>query len=369
MATFGQGIPRVPVAPDAGHRLGIGVIGVGSIASSHLQAYAANPHVRLVAVHDALPERAREKAAAFGVERVHDELADLLGDPEVEAVSICTWNDSHARLAVAALEAGKDVLLEKPLSMTLAQAEEVAAAVERTGRRLQVGFVRRFGQNTQVLKRFVDAGELGPIYHARAVNVRRLGNPGGWFADSARSGGGPLIDIGVHVLDLCWYLMGTPRAVTVSGTVSTRLGNRANITNLSRYTVADYNPELSDVEDLAAALIRFDNGATLILETAYSLHATEDRLEVAVFGERGGAELEPALRIVTERHDTVLNTTPQIDDPTFDFARGFQAEIDHFVALCRGEAQDVAPVQHGVEMMRMLEAVYRSAAAGHEIQL
>lgn len=369
MASFGLGIPRVAVVDDGVPGLGVGVIGAGSIATMHLQSYAANPHVRLVGVHDAVPERAREKAATFGVERVHDDLADLFGDPDVDAVSICTWNDSHARLAVAALEAGKDVLLEKPLSMTVAQAEDVAAAVERTGRRLQVGFVRRFGQNAQVLKRFVDAGELGPVYHARATNVRRIGNPGGWFADTARSGGGPLIDIGVHVLDLCWYLMGTPRAVTVSGTVAVRLGNRANIVNLSRYTAADYDPERSDVEDLAAALIRFDNGASLILETSYSLHAAQDRLEVAVFGERGGAELEPSLRIVTERHDTVLNTTPQIDDPTFDFARGFQAEVDHFVALCRGLAEDVAPVQHGVEMMRILEAVYRSAATGREVEL
>ncbi|MEU7865143.1 Gfo/Idh/MocA family oxidoreductase, partial [Nonomuraea sp. NPDC049141] len=288
---------------------------------------------------------------------------------EIDAVSICTWNDSHAEIATAALDAGKHVLVEKPLSRTAGETEALVEAVERSGRHLEVGFVRRFGANAKVLKSFVDSGLLGDVYHARATNIRRLGNPGGWFADHKRSGGGPLIDIGVHVLDLCWYFMGTPRAVTVSAVTHARLGNRANVTSLSRYKVADYDPTRSDVEDFAAAFIRFDNGASLTLETSYSLHALEDRLEVAVFGERGGAELEPQLRIATEMHDTVLNVGPQIDHLSFDFAEGFANEIAHFVALCLGEAEQVAPVSHGTEIMRMLDGIYESARAGHEIRL
>lgn len=350
-------------------RLGIGVIGVGSIADMHLGAYAANPAVRLVGTYDIDADRNRAKAETFGVARAHGSLEDLLADPEIDAVSVCTWNNSHAELAVAALEAGKHVLVEKPLSRTVAEAEAIADAVRRTGRLLQVGFVRRFGANTQVLKSFVDGGTLGEIYHARATNIRRIGNPGGWFADSARSGGGPLIDIGVHVLDLCWYLMGTPRATTVSAVTHNRLGNRANVTSLSRYKVADYDPTLSDVEDLATALVRFENGASLLLETSYSVHAPEDRLEVAVFGDRGGAELEPRLRIVTEQHDTVLNIDPQIDHLSFDFEEGFANEVAHFVALCLGEAEEVAPVGHGLEVMRMLGGVYESAALGREVSL
>ncbi|MFI6228484.1 Gfo/Idh/MocA family protein [Micromonospora echinospora] len=350
-------------------RLGVGVIGVGSIADMHLAAYAANPRVRLVGVYDLNAERGAQKAAAFDVSRVHPTLDSLLADPEIDAVSICTWNDSHAEIATAALDAGKHVLVEKPLSRTVAEAEALVAAVERNDRHLEVGFVRRFGANARVLKSFVDDGMLGHVYHARATNIRRLGNPGGWFADSQRSGGGPLIDIGVHVLDLCWYFMGTPRAVTVSAVTHSPLGNRANVTSLSRYKVADYDPSRSDVEDFAAALVRFDNGASLTLETSYSLHALEDRLEVAVFGDRGGAELEPKLRIATERADTVLNVDPQIDHLSFDFAEGFATEIAHFVALCLGEAEQVAPVWHGAEVMRMLSGVYESARTGREIRL
>ena len=296
-------------------------------------------------------------------------LDSLLADPDIDAVSICTWNDSHAEIATAALDAGKHVLVEKPLSRTVGEAEALVEAVGRNDRHLQVGFVRRFGSNARTLKSFVDAGMLGHIYHARATNIRRLGNPGGWFADHARSGGGPLIDIGVHVLDLCWYFMGTPRATTVSAVTHAPLGNRANVTSLSRYKVADYDPAQSDVEDFAAAIVRFENGASLTLETSYSLHALEDRLEVAVFGERGGAELEPKLRIATEMHDTILNIGPEIDHLSFDFAEGFATEIAHFVALCLGEAEEVAPVSHGAEVMRMLGGIYESARTGREVRL
>ena len=350
-------------------RLRVGVIGAGSIANMHLKSYVNNPDVTLVAIHDINEERAAEVAARYGAARSYGTLAGILEDPGVDAVSICSWNDSHAELAIAALEAGKHVLVEKPLSKTVAEAEAVEEAVRRTGKTLQVGFVRRFSSNARTLKTFVDAGELGQIYYAKAVNIRRIGNPGGWFADSARSGGGPLIDIGVHVLDLCWYLMGCPKAVTVSGTTYSRLGNRANVTSLARYKVADYDPLKSDVEDMATAFIRFENGASLTLETSYSLHASKDELSVSVYGDHGGAELEPRLRMVSERHDTVLNIEPQTDLLSFDFDEGFQNEIDHFVAVCLGEAEEIAPVEQGVEMMRMLTAIYASAKLGREITL
>ncbi|MET3948565.1 putative dehydrogenase [Arthrobacter sp. UYCu512] len=350
-------------------RIGIGVIGAGSISAMHLQSYAANPDVELVAIYDLNLARAQHQAAKFGVANAYATLEELLADSAVHAVSICTWNNSHAELAIAALEAGKNVLVEKPLSKTVAEAEMLAAAVSRTGKLLQVGFVRRFSSNAKLLRQFIDAGDLGEIYYAKASNIRRIGNPGGWFADGERAGGGPLIDIGVHVLDLCWFMMGSPKPVTVSGNTYHRLGNRANITNLERYKVSDYDPDKNDVEDLANALIRFENGASLYLETSYSLHALEDELLVGVYGEKGGAELEPSLRFTLESHDTVINVVPQVDLLTFNFDEGFQNEINHFVSLCRGEAEEIAPVSQGVEIMRMLSAIYESAALGREVAL
>ncbi len=349
--------------------LKVGVIGTGGIAGLHLQAYADNPRVEIVAVADMNAERAKTVADQWGATSAYSDPADLLADPDLQAVSICTWNDSHASFAIAAIEAGKHVLVEKPMSRTYAEAVEVERVVDAHDRVLQVGFVRRHSANCRVLKSFIDAGELGDIYYAKASVIRRMGNPGGWFADKAISGGGPLIDIGVHVIDLAWYLMGSPRVVTVSANSYAKLGNRSHITTMPRYKVADYDPTKNDVEDMVNAVVRFDNGASLLVDASYSLHAVQDSLSVSVFGDQGGAELEPSLRIATERHQTVLNVTPQLSSSTFDLTEGFASEIENFVASCLGEAQSVAPAWHGAEIMKMLDAVYESARLGREVTL
>jgi predicted dehydrogenase len=350
-------------------RVNIGVIGTGSIAQFHLDAYAGNPRADIVAVSDLNLDRARSAAEKYGVPRVYGDPAELLADPEVHAVSICTWNDTHVPLALAALQAGKHVLVEKPMSRTHAEALEVQRAAEQSGRIVQVGFVRRHSPNAQVLKTFVDGGDLGEIYYAKASVIRRVGNPGGWFADKAVAGGGPLIDVGVHVVDLCWYLMGSPRAVAVSANSYSRLGNRANITTMPRYQVSDYDPNTNSVEDLVNALVRFENGASLFVEASYSLHAVRDSIGVSVFGDRGGAELEPELAIATEKYGSVVNVTPQISSPSFELERGFANEIGNFVDAIQGRAASVAPVAHGVEITRILEGIYASAEAGREIEI
>ncbi|WP_426449409.1 Gfo/Idh/MocA family protein [Paenibacillus sp. S-38] len=345
----------------------IGVIGAGSISEAHLSAYVQNPHVELVAVCDQKEDRATAAAARFKAHRVYTDYRELLADREIDAVSICTWNDTHGEISIAALEAGKHVLCEKPLCTTVEKALEVEAAVRRTGRLLQVGFVRRYGTNTKVLRRFIDAGDLGEIYYAKASYLRRLGNPGGWFADRERSGGGPLLDIGVHVIDLCWFLMGRPKVKSVTGNVYTKLGNRSNVENLSFYQAADYDAALNTVEDMANALIRFENGASLMVDVSFTLHAKQDEVTVKLYGDRGGAEVEPELCIVTERHDTILNAAPQIDERTFDFMGGFRSEIDYFVECCLGRAELIAPVEDGVELTKIVSAIYESAAKGSEV--
>lgn len=347
----------------------IGLIGCGSISDSHLQAYAANPQVKLTAVCDLNEKRARRTAKQYGIDGVHTDYRQLLADPNIDAVSICTWNNSHAEISIEALRAGKNVLCEKPLCKTVDEALAIRQAVEETGRVLQVGYVRRHAANIEVLKRFIDAGDLGDLYYAKASLIRRLGNPGGWFADEERSGGGPLIDIGVHVIDLCWYLMGKPAPVSVSGNTYRKLGNRSNIENFSYYQAADFDPSLNTVEDMANALIRFENGASLMVDVSFSLHARKDSAQIAVFGERGGAEIEPALSIVTEQHNTILNIDPQLTTPGFDFVDSFKREINHFVDLCQGKGENLCPVDDGVAMIRLLNAIYRSAEEGREIRL
>jgi predicted dehydrogenase len=350
-------------------RVRIGVIGTGSIAQFHLDAYAKNPEVELVAVSDLNLDRARAAAEKFGARRAYGDPNELLADPEIDAVSICTWNDSHALWAIAAITAGKHVLVEKPMSRTYEEASALQQAAEASDRILQVGFVRRHSPNAMVLKTFIDNGDLGQIYYAKASVIRRAGNPGGWFADKTISGGGPLIDVGVHVVDLCWYLMGSPKAVAVSANLYRHLGNRSHITTMPRYLVSDYDPTTNTVEDMVNALVRFENGASMLVEASYSLHATKDSIGVSVYGDEGGADLEPELQVATERYGSVVNLIPQISSPTFELEPAFANEIANFVDTIRGKAQSIAPVSHGAEITKILESIYASAEAGREILL
>lgn len=343
------------------------VVGAGSIATAHLDAYAAEADAELVAVVDRHPERAAVLAGRYGIPEVYTSLPAALEDERVQAVSVCTANESHAELAVVALSAGRHVLVEKPLATTVPDAVAIQDAARRSGTVVQVGFVRRFSGNVVTLKRFVDAGDLGEIYYGRASNLRRAGHPGGWYGARERSGGGPLIDIGSHVLDLCWYLMGRPEPLTVTGNTYARLGERGGL-GPRRYRATDAG-STSSVEDLANASIRFVNGASLLLDASYSLHAPEDRLSVSIHGESGGADVEPELRLATERHGTMLNLVPQIDHRTFDLVEGFRGEISNFVQACLGREDVLAPVQDGVQVTRMVAGVYASAAAGHEVRL
>lgn len=347
--------------------LGVAVVGAGSIAAAHLDGYAATEDAEVLAICDRHPERAAALASRFGVGSVHPSLTSALADDRIGAVSICTANDTHADLAVEALQAGRHVLIEKPLSTTLESALRVEEAATTAGAVVQVGFVRRFSGNVRTLQSFVAAGDLGEIYYARAANLRRAGHPGGWYGDQDRSGGGPLIDIGSHVLDLCWYLMGRPEPVTVSGNTYRRLGERPGV-GPRRYRAADTG-RLGSVEDLANALVRFDNGASLLLETSYSLHAPADELRVSVHGELGGADVEPELQISTEQHGTLVNLVPQIDSRSFDVADGFRAEVANFVRACLGREPALAPVHDGVQVTRMVTAIYASAAQGAELTL
>src|SRR5690625_2029311 len=349
--------------------LKVGVIGVGSISHNHIKPYLQNDNVELVALCDLNEQRLQEKGEKYGVTTLYTKHEELLENKDIDAVSICTWNNSHADIAIAALEADKHVLVEKPLSMTVEEALAVEEAAKRTGKTLQVGFVRRHGSNTKILKQFIDQDDLGELYYAKASILRRLGNPGGWFSDISKSGGGPLIDLGVHMIDLSWYLMGRPRPVSVSGNTYKKLGNRSHIENLSFYQAADYDPTHNDVEDLTNALIRFENGASLFVDVSFSLQIKEEETRAQLFGVKGGAEIEPELAIVTEKHNTILNVTPQIDHLGFHFEKAFTNEINHFIETIQTGGTSITPVEDGVELMRIIRAIYESAETGKEIYL
>ncbi|MEK3779105.1 Gfo/Idh/MocA family protein [Paenibacillus sp. FSL R5-0810] len=349
--------------------INVGVIGTGSISAMHLQSYQKHANANLLAVCDLNEERARLAAEKYGATKVFTDYRELLADPEIDAVSICTWNNTHAEISIAALNAGKHVLVEKPLCRTVEEALRVQEAVKSSGKLLQVGFVRRYDPNAQMLREFADKGEFGEIYFAKASSIRRLGNPGGWFSDIERSGGGPLIDIGVHVIDLCWYMMGRPKPVAVSANTYRKLGNRSNVRNLSFYKAADYDAEKNTVEDMANAMIRFENGASMLVDVSFTLHSKENQQTVKLYGDKGGFEIDPEVVIVTEKHDTIINIQPQTDHKGFDFDSAFQSEVNHFIASIENGTQPLSPVEDGVEIMKILCGIYESAEKGAEVLL
>lgn len=167
-----------------------------------MHGYQQLENVDVVAVCDINEERARNYAEQYGIPSFYSKLDEMLKNEELDGVSVCTWNNGHAPCSIAALKAGVNVLCEKPLAMNAQEAEEMVKTAKEANKLLMVGFVRRFGENTRMLKQFIDQGELGEIYYAKTACIRRCGNPGGWFSDKNRSGGGPLIDLGVHMIDL-----------------------------------------------------------------------------------------------------------------------------------------------------------------------
>ena len=352
--------------------INVAVVGCGGISANHLAGYAKNPHARLVALCDLNPEAFDRRGDAFGVpaERRFTDVREMLrAVPEIDAVSVCTWNAAHADCAIAALEAGKHVLCEKPMSVSVADAERMKAAADRHGKLLMLGFVRRFGNDCDVLKDFIDQGYFGDIYYAKATYLRRKGCPGGWFGDKSRSGGGPLIDLGVHVIDLCRYLMGNSRPVSVYGATFNKLGDRANIKSKVAY-VSQTRTEKAvfDVEDLATAMIRFDNGAVLHIEASFSLNIEKDEGVIQLFGTKAGAKLDPELTLYSEMNGYMTNVTLS-QSTALSFDGLFEKEIDHFVDCVRTGAPCRNPAEDGVTLMKILCGIYESAASGHEVVL
>ena len=305
----------------------------------------------------------------YGISRLYTDIDAMLALKELDAVSVCTWNSAHADCAIAALNAGKHVLCEKPMSISREKAEEMKAAADKNRKLLMIGFVRRYGNDCAVLKDFLEKDYFGALYYAKATYLRRNGNPGGWFGDKSRSGGGPLIDLGVHVIDLVRYLMGNPKPVSVYGATFQKLYDRKNIKKIGGYaSVSKSDRDICDVEDLAVAMIHFENGAVLSLEASFSLNLKKDEGKIELFGTKGGAKLDPELEIYTEINDYLADV--QLDYPTAqNFDDIFEKEINHYVDCILHGTPCRAPAEDGVTLMAILDAIYESAETGHEVLL
>lgn len=350
-------------------KIKVGIIGTGSISEAHINGYLKNSNVELYAFCDISEERVKLMAEKHGVKHAFTDMNEMLKLKEIDAVSVCTWNSAHAQCTVAALNAGKHVLCEKPMSVSAEDARAMKEAADKSGKLLMIGFVRRYGNDCKILKEFIETDYFGEIYYAKATYLRRLGNPGGWFGEKARSGGGPLIDLGVHVIDLVRYLLGNPKPVSVYGATFKKLHDRKNIKGKTIYKAASATDnDICDVEDLASAMIRFDNGAVLSIETSFSLNTKKDEGKIELFGTKGGAKLSPELEMYSEINDYLADVN--LDAVTaLDFNGLFENEIDHYVSCVIDGTPCKSPAQDGIEIMEILDAIYKSAQTGHEVVL
>ena len=347
-------------------KLRAGIIGTGGISRFHTESYQALDNVEVVACCDIDGEKVKAYAEKYNIPHYYTDCREMMKNERLDLVSVTTWNSAHCECTIAALRGGANVICEKPMAMNAKEAEEMARVAKEEGKLLQVGFVRRFGNDVAVLREFQNTGILGDIYYAKATYLRRCGFPGGWFGDMKYSGGGALIDLGVHVIDLVRYLAGNPKPVSVYGVTYNNLGpNRA--TGAEQAWKIKTDPRFTyNVEDFASALIRYENGLTVSIETSFNLNCKRDSGRVELFGTKGGVVMSPEFEIYTDIGGRFVNVKPAAE-VNFDFTNVFRAEIKGFVDAATGVSPCIAPAEDGVTLMKILDGIYESARTGHEV--
>ena len=354
-------------------RMGIGVCGA-RIARNHIDGYRQIEGVDVLCIAGPDVDRCAEVAREFSIPRVVADYREMLAMPEIEAVSVCVPNKYHASIAIDALNAGKHVLCEKPLAINGQDAQRMVDAARANDRLLMVAFNNRFAASTRALKALIDEGRLGPIYYAKAAWLRRNGIPGfgGWFTTKDIAGGGALIDIGVHVLDLALYCMGYPEPVSVLGSTYQEFGPRGKNLNAGWSATDLVLTNTFDVEDVAVGLVKFANGATLLVEASWAGHQElEEDVSIHLFGRDGGARMvmpefrkADSVRLFAEEAGQPVDIRPR-----FNMDDEYRREVRHFVDCIREGTETIAPGEQGLRLMRIIDAIYESAASGREVQL
>ena len=341
-------------------KLRVGIIGSGSIAQAvHIPGYQKVEGVKLAAFCDTNRKTLKAAAEKFGVKQTYTDYKKMLAAAKLDAVSVCTPNAFHAAPTIAALKAGAHVLVEKPIALNADEARRMAAAARKAKRLLMVAFNSRWRADVQYLKRCVESGMLGDIYYGEAVYLRRRGIPGwGVFVNKELSGGGPLIDVGVHMLDLALYLMGHPKPTVAFGATYTMFGQRSDVFG----GMGQWDPAKFSVEDFGVGMVRFDNGATLILKASWAANIGEDQHHVMLLGSEAGLNTSPA-RIFREEQGSVVDIAPTRLPKVDTYAE----EINQFVKAIRDGAPSPVPAEQGLMATAILDAIYESAAAGAEV--
>ena len=340
-------------------------IGAGGIAGAHMRYLKEMDDVELVAMADISKKSMEGKAEQFGIDGVYTDYKKMLAEVKPDAVSVCTPNGAHAEGSIAASNAGAHVMVEKPMAMSAAEAQKMIAAAKKKRRKLVIGFQYRFDPKTKFIKDAVDAGRMGKVVYGRIQALRRRGIPNwGVFGRKDLQGGGPLIDIGVHALEMTHYAMGSPKPVSAVGSTFTYLGDKKSDV-VSQWPNWDYKSYT--VEDLAVGQIRFDNGAVLSIEASFAAHIEKNVWNFTIMGEKAGASWDPP-QLYTDDGGYMMNAEPNWL-PSGPAADVFSAKMRNFVEHCLYGADTLAPAEHGLMVQKMLDGIYASAEKGAEVKI
>lgn len=354
------------------NKIRVGMIGAGAIALNHCDGVVKHPAGEVVAVADLSAERAKEVADKYGIagNRIYTKWEQLIADKDIDAVAIALPNFLHAPVSMAALKAGKHVILDKPFATCYEDAKKVAALAKSKRKVFMVGMNQRYSNEAQTIKAIVGRGELGDIYHAKAYWMRRSGCPkfGTWFGQKKLAGGGCLYDIGVHVLDLCMFLVDNWQPVAVSGQVYTKFGNRG--LGEGGWGKSDKDKRLTfDVDDFGFALVKFKNGASIELNVSWALHQeSPNRHGVELFGTEGGANVFPKPKIF--RYNKKQKGEYEIVEP--QNVKIAQPECNRHVDWLNtilGKGKPMCTVEQALVVQKILDAVYKSSGSGREVRI
>jgi predicted dehydrogenase len=317
--------------------------------------------VEVVAGVDIDPARLEVMQEKWGVDKVYKDWKAMLKDVKPDAVSVCTPNGVHMQPTIDALSAGAHVIVEKPMAMNPKECQRMIDAAKKNNKKLVIGFQYRYHPNSEFLARERAAGTFGNVLFVKCQALRRRGIPNwGVFGQKKLQGGGPMIDIGVHCIEMAHYVMGSPRPVAATGNTWTYLGDKASNV-VSQWPNWDY--KTYTVEDLAIGHIRFENGAILQIEASFAAHIEKDVWNFSLMGDKGGANWDPPM-VFTDRNGTMINSVPGFLSPNTDFTTLFTYKLRNFVDGVTKGTQLGAPAEAGLMVQKMLDGVYRSAEAG-----
>lgn len=354
-------------------KLKVGIIGCGGIArGKHLPSLSKLDTVEVVAFCDFYRERAEELAVEYGGKgvKVYADYHELLKDSSIDVVHVCTPNNYHYDVTIAALEAGKHVMCEKPMAKTAAEGRLMVEAAKRTGKKLTIGYQNRFRPDSQYLHKLCSNGELGEIYYAKAHAIRRRAVPTwGVFLDAEKQGGGPLIDIGTHALDLTLWMMNNYKPQVVMGSTFQKLGKKENAAN----AWGSWNPDEFKVEDSAFGFIKMEDGSTIVLESSWALNTLdEDEAKCTLCGTEGGADMKEGLRINGERYGKLYTEKVALESDGVAFFSGTEEsaadlEIRLWIEAILNDTEPIVKPEESLVVTEILEAIYQSAETGEPV--